>query len=219
MISILCPTRNRPENVRRLIESAWATANGPLEFVFFTDEDAPLPLDITGQGGVVVTSGPRRVFSDMWNACYEKASADVLMMGADDIVFRTPGWDTAVLDEFDRYPDRIVLVHGEDGIQGPGLGTHPFIHRRWAETLGYFSPPYFTRDFCDTWLSNLADRIGRRVFLPDVLTEHLHPGVGKAPFDKTYAEKVTRGGGADEAWAATEGERERDAQTLMAAMS
>jgi len=221
VISVLCPTRNRPGGVRRLIRSARDTAAGPLEFVFYIDDDAPgsVPPDVAATPGVLVVTGPRLVFSDMWNACYAKASADVLMMAADDIMFRTPGWDEAVLAEFARWPDRIVLVHGEDLIQGARLGTHPFVHRKWADALGYFSPTFFGRDFCDTWLSDLADRAGRRSYLPDVVIEHVHPGAGKAPFDQTYAEKVARGGDPDAVWAATIGRRERDADKLRAAMA
>jgi hypothetical protein len=221
VISVLCPTRHRPGNVQRLVWSAQASAAGLVEFVFYTDDDAPgsVPAGIAAMAGAVVVTGPRLVFSDMWNACYARASADVLMMAADDFVFRTFAWDALVLSEFARYPDQIVLVHGEDGIQGAAMGTHPFLHRRWAETLGYFSPPFFGRDFCDTWLSDLADRIGRRVYLPGLLVEHLHPGVGKAPWDATYAEKLARGGDPDATWAATEGDRARDAMVLLAAMS
>ena len=91
MISVLCPTRGRPGNVRRLVRSATGTAAGPLEFVFYIDDDAPgsVPRDVAAMDGVVVVCGPRLVFSDMWNACFAKASADVLMMAADDFVFRT----------------------------------------------------------------------------------------------------------------------------------
>lgn len=221
MISILCPTRNRPGNVRRLIESARDTADGPLEFVFYADDDAPLPPDITSQDGVVTITGPRIMMSAMWNACWDRASGEIAMMGADDIAFRTPGWDTTVLAEFTKYPDRIVLVHGQDGIQGPDLGTHSFLHRRWVETVGYFTAPYFSRDFADTWINDLAIRIGRRVYLPEMYIEHLHPVVGKAPWDETHQERVIRGehDDVDGIWARTGDERAGDAAKLQAVMA
>ena len=51
----------------------------------------------------------------------------------DDIVLRTLGWDQLVEAVFERWPDRIVFVHGRDG----------FLHRRWVDTLSYFVPPAF----------------------------------------------------------------------------
>jgi hypothetical protein len=85
-----------------------------------------------------------------------------------------------------------VFVHGEDGHQHDRLGTHGFLSRRWVETVGYFVPPMFSSDFNDTWLTEVADRIGRRVFLPNVLTEHLHPAAGKGKWDRTHLERLER---------------------------
>ena len=95
--------------------------------------------------------------------------------------------------EFQRVPDKIVLVHGRDGIQDAGLATMGFVHRRWVETLGYLCPPYFSCDYNDLWLTEVADALHRRVFLPDVLVEHMHPVVGKAPLDTTHQERLNRG--------------------------
>jgi hypothetical protein len=222
MISLLCPTRNRPSGVRRLMSSARATAGEPfaLEFVFYTDDDAPLPDDIKDQVGVVTITGPRIVLSAMWNACYGQSSGSIVMQAADDIVFRTPKWDSLVLAEFAKYDDRIVLVHGEDGIQGGALGTHSFLHRRWCDTLGYFTAPYFSCDYGDTWINDLADRIGRRVYVPEIVTEHLHPGVGKAPFDQTHTDRVLRGqqDNVGALWESLAGERTADAEKLREAI-
>ena len=35
----------------------------------------------------------------------------------------------------------------------------------WVETVGYFVPPYFSSDFNDTWLNEVADMIGRKIYL------------------------------------------------------
>src|SRR5262245_52599602 len=128
----------------------------------------------------------------MWNRCAEAATYDVMMHCGDDIIFRTSNWDQRVIDQFDRYDDRIVFVHGEDGIQHGNIGTHGFLHRRWVETVGYFVPLYFSSDYNDLWLSQVADALGRRVYLPDVYTEHMHPVVGKAPLDQTHQDRLAR---------------------------
>lgn len=192
MISVLVPTRGRPDGVRRLVTSARDTATDEVRFVFYVDDDDEPSPAVVDELSETLLVGPRIVLSEMWNRCWEHADADVAMHCGDDIIFRTHGWDQRVLHEFDRYPDRIVFVHGEDGIQHGNIGTHGFLHRRWIETVGYFVPPYFSSDYNDLWLSEVADALGRRVYLPDVYTEHMHPVAGKAPLDLTHQERLAR---------------------------
>ncbi len=195
MITLLVPTRARPDNVRRLLTSVDDTAHGDVAAYFYVDEDDPTRDETVGVisdwGGVALV-GPRVVLSETWNRCWSEADPDVAMHCGDDIAFRTVGWDDEVLHQFDRFPDRIAFVHGEDGIQGGRIGTHGFLHRRWVEAVGYFVPPYFSSDFNDLWLSEVADALGRRVYLPDVYTEHMHPVAGKAPLDQTHRERLAR---------------------------
>lgn len=195
MISVLLPTRNRPANVRRLLSSAYETASTEVEFVVYVDDDDPSrdeTHDVLHRRGAIVIDGPRVVLSEMWNRCWERARFDVFMHCGDDIVFRTPDWDARVLDEFERWSDRIVLVHGRDGLQDDRLGTHSFLHRRWTDAVGYLVPPYFSSDYNDLWLTEVADALGRRRYLPDVYTEHMHPVAGKAPLDQTHQERLHR---------------------------
>lgn len=139
----------------------------------------------------------------------------------DDIVFRTPGWDTIVRQTFQRFPDRIVLVHGDDvSVNTDALATHGFLHRRWVETVGYFLPPLFSCDWNDVWLTEVADMIGRRVKIP-VITEHMHYSFEKRPRDATDIEREERGreDGVAELFKKTKKNRARDALKLKEAMA
>lgn len=227
LISILCPTRGRPNQVRELIHTALLTATYPdqIQFVFYVDEDDKHGAETIGileqfdpHPTSAVISGPRIVLSAMWNRCYEQARADVLMQCGDDIRFRTRDWDTAVLAQFLRFPDRIVLVHGQDGIQGATIATHGFIHRRWVQQVGYFVPPLFASDYNDLWLTYVADQLGRRIYLPDVYTEHMHPVAGKGPWDRTHSERDARhkAENCDQIWRDTVRERDADVAKLRA---
>lgn len=197
-ISLLTPTRNRPHAMFRLWESAKQTADDPkrLEIVFYMDNDDAFSLrkfeemDCPQVKGIL---GERIVLSEMWNECYKEATGDICMHCGDDIVFRTQGWDTRVLNHFSDHPDGILFVHGMDGIQDAKLGTHGFLHRNWIDTLGYFVPPYFSCDYNDTWLTEVADMLGRRIYDPEIYTEHMHWAVGKQPRDSTYSETTARG--------------------------
>lgn len=193
-ISILCPTRNRVDSMGRLVRSARETAANPteIEFIFYVDEDdqdSAVEADFLGATAV---RGPRIVLSQMWNNCWNEARYDVAMHCGDDIIFRSRDWDLQVLHAFEQYPDRVALVHGRDGYQDAALATHGFLHRNWIETLGYFVPPHFSSDYNDLWLTEVADAIGRRVYIPEIFTEHMHPVVGKGVWDQTHQERLAR---------------------------
>jgi hypothetical protein len=120
------------------------------------------------------------------------ATGDILMQCADDIRFRTVGWDERVRLAFDESADKILYVYGRDGIADERMATHGFMHRRWYETLGYFTWPEFSSDYGDLWNYTIAERLGRLHYIPEVYTEHLHPAVGKAKMDLTHRERIER---------------------------
>lgn len=196
MISVLCPSRGRPGFARELLESMRATEEYQTnELILRLDEDdhtiEEYRRNVAGSD-VQVIIGARVVLSQCWNEAYEKARHDVAMLCGDDIRFRTTGWDAQVLNEFEKVPDRLVLVHGRDGIQDDRVATHPFLHRNWVDTVGYFVPPIFASDYNDLWLTEIADQVQRRRYLPGLYTEHMHPVAGKGPMDQTHLERLTR---------------------------
>lgn len=178
--------------------SEYAIRWGEIEIVWYVDGDDVESIN-TAQREIEcglpmkLVVGERIVLSECWNRCAAVASGDILGHMGDDIIFRTEDWDAMIESAFQEYEDRIVFVHGCDGIHDARLGTHGFLHRRWVDALGYFAPPYFAHDFNDTWFTEVADIIGRRKFLPDLLTEHMHPDVGKAEYDRTYREHAEAG--------------------------
>ncbi len=229
MISLLVPTRGRPANVARFLGSAAATARTPrdVEVVFYVDDDDPARDQIADavlkSGGEIHTTllvGPRIVLSECWNHCWKACSGEILGLFGDDIVFRTADWDSEVDKAFREVNDKILFVHGRDGIAEAVFGTHGFIHQRWANTVGYFVPPYFSSDFSDTWLNDIANAIGRRRYLGSVYTEHMHPCAGKAETDRTHLERMARGvrDQVSSIYVAKAPERERDANLLRGLM-
>lgn len=209
-ISLLCPTRGRPDFMESVVGSAMETATekDSLQFIFYIDNDDtpsiakakelgekyenPLSLGcIDCPLTIRFVVGERIVLSKMWNECHMLADADIFMHLGDDIIFRTQGWDMIVRSKFNEFPDKIAFVHGYDGLQHMSFGTHGFLHRNWTDTVGYFVPPYFSSDYNDTWLNNVADMIGRNCYV-DIYTEHMHPGAGKHFYDQTHQDRLKR---------------------------
>lgn len=191
MISLLCPTRKRPQNIKRLWQSVQDTALAPehIELVVYIDDDDNSydELDVP----MTVVRGPRIVLSEMWNKCFEVSKGNVLMHCGDDITFNTQHWDDIVGAALSEYPDRIVFLYGRDGGPLSDFGTHGFIHRKWVETVGYFVPPYFSSDYNDTWLNDVAKLINRHKRV-DIYTEHHHPAFHKAELDQTHQDRLER---------------------------
>lgn len=193
MISLLLPSRKRPKEFSRMAKSVTATATHPVEIVARFDDDDKESADAAYKEGALVIIGPRiREITKCWNECFDACSGDIACQANDDLVMITPGWDQMVEKAFDEVPDKILLVHGNDVFgHGNRFGPHPFVHRKWVEALGYFIPPYFCSDFGDAWPNELADRIGRRRYVPFDI-EHHHYSYGLCEADENTLERLAR---------------------------
>lgn len=223
VISLLVPSRARPKEFKRMVESAWnnATYPGRIEVVAYLDLSDVHTTEYPYDDRILYLTGERILLSQMWNECYALASGDIVMHCGDDIVFETPSWDQIVRREFAKSEDKILLVHGDDRSPNTDLlATHGFLHRRWVEAVGYFLPPYFSSDWNDVWLTEVADMIGRRVKVP-IVTEHMHYSFGKRPNDETDRAREARGRRDDvvELYKSKARERKGDAIKLKEAMA
>ena len=188
-IDLLIPTRGRPDNVWRVLRSICATRAKPelISAHLWVDDDDKATLAIEPEltrAGVHVHSGARATLSDAYNALAEKSSGEILFSGADDIVFRTPGWDEQVREQFAA--DSFCLVYGDDCLQHENLCTHPFVSRKAVDALGYFYPETDGVNVTDVWLLFMYRELRRLRYLPDVVIEHMHFLRGLAEYDETY---------------------------------
>jgi glycosyltransferase involved in cell wall biosynthesis len=154
--------------------------------VYIDDDDIPETLATIKDLGIKYIQGPRHTLSQCCNEAAVLATGSILMYCGDDYRFREKDWDVKVITEFNKSKDKIIFVYGDDGKCGRRLGTCGFIHRRWVDTVGYFNPPYFSSWCIDGWINDIAESLGRRVYLDFVLAEHLHPMNGTAEMDSTY---------------------------------
>tara|TARA_R100001443_G_scaffold116647_1_gene137733 strand:- start:814 stop:1515 length:702 start_codon:yes stop_codon:yes gene_type:complete len=221
-ISLLCPTRKRPHFMEELYRSAFSTCSDDknIEIIFALDNDDSESIekyfDLSSERTkAVLCERLDGNLSKMWNRCHAIADGEIFMHCGDDLRFKTDGWDELVLEEFNKYEDKIVLVYGDDGIRKDDLATHGFVHKNWVDTIGYFLPPYFSSDKNDVWLTDVARRTGRLNKI-DIYTEHLHPSVGKHCWDETHNERIERGkrDKIHELYKSKQDERNRDSQKL-----
>ena len=223
MISLLVPTRGRPQQLAAMWYSAMDTAQDPndLELVIRIDDDDRSYNELMEHrppGNVAWLVGPRIVLSELWNEAWRVANGEIFMHCSDDIRFRTNDWDTRVIRAIGEYDDRILFVHGRDGIQDNNCGTHGFISKDWTDAVGYFVPPYYSSDYNDLHLTIVADKLGRRRYDPEIFTEHMHPVANKGPMDQTHLDRLARHNidQVDRIWVEKAYTRDEDAAKLAA---
>lgn len=190
VISILVPTRERPENVKRLVRSLELNTDLPelTEVLFYVDEDDRSFPMIDSNISIRVINGPRLWLSLMQNILYANAKGQILMHAGDDMTFETSGWDTIVRTKFMQTDDRIRLVFGNDlGWYGDRIALHGFVHRNWIEATGVWVAPGRMSCF-DLWLTEVARILGRLDYVESLHIPHIHyrQGQARADYDSVY---------------------------------
>ncbi len=185
-ISILTPTRGRPKGIDTYYKSLVKTAQYPdaIELLLYIDNDDPALRDYEkffrvweiGESLIDFTThvGEPISISKSWNVIAAEAQGDILLMGNDDLIAKTFGWDTKLREVTDEYPDDIYCAFFDDGINAGRHCAFPAVSRKWYETLGYFSPGIFEFFYNDTWLFDIAKRINRVRYIPEVQILHNH---------------------------------------------
>src|SRR5258708_30496544 len=160
-----------------MINSVRDTAANPdqVEIVVRFDDDDEDSANEAQKDNVVVLVGPRiRKMTVYWNQCFYACRGDIICQNNDDTVWTSKGWDVGLENAFADVPDKIMLAHFCDVFgHGSNFGPHAFVSRKWVEALGYFIPPYFSSDFGDAWICEIANMLGRRRFL-NFNIEHRH---------------------------------------------
>jgi hypothetical protein len=201
-IAVVLGSRGRPHRLETFIESMWELADGlsSHKVYVYVDDDDEATIEHSKvlkkkYDHLVFHIGPRIIMSDMVNKLYPHTSEGIIFLGGDDLMMRTQGWDSIVIQTYKECEDRILLCYGTDGGEAvhtqPNFATHPIISRRWVEIQGCVTPPYFSCDYADTWLNDLANDLGRKRLLP-IFNEHMHWSLGKSPVDMTYVENRQR---------------------------
>lgn len=181
-IITLVPSRGRPDRAARMVEAYEATAQEPdTEVLVLVDPDDPTLDQYTVHHMVL----PERMgFTRSLNYAAEQMwdRYDALGAFGDDVIFRTPGWDTRV---------KVSLItpgiaYGDDLIHGKKHPSAVWMSSAIARALGWLALPATSHQWADDAWKTLGESTQRLRFLEGVIVEHEHPAVGKADWDDTY---------------------------------
>ena len=197
LISLLLPTRGRPQEATRFFQSVIACSRylNRIEIILYIDEDdkASHCLDSV-ELDIKKIIGPNLSMGGYNMACLERASGDIIILVNDDVVIQTEGWDEAVRQVDRTFSDRIYLAYCNDLFKGKHTPTFPILSRQTCDLLGEPYPLAYRGAFIDTHLFDVFKRVkhaghNRIFYLEKVVFEHRHYRVGKASFDETYRKR------------------------------
>ena len=163
MLSVLMPSRGRPDLCKKAIQSAQDTAEGELEFLVYVDEDDPTRDQYKNP-----IIGPRISAGASILALSRLAKGDMLMFGCDDFTWETKGWDRIFRE---RMPAHGLAVLYYMDRPGAAKAINPVFTRKWMEVTGLF-PGYFKHFGPDTWVIDTARKAGVLIPVNDVLIRH-----------------------------------------------
>jgi hypothetical protein len=197
MITVICPSRGRPANVARLIESFRLTrVHRSTRLIIAVDSSDP---DLVGYSNAVSGAGvfllnvdsKRRNMVQTLNQAASYAVEDVVtILGfvGDDHVFETGGWDAKLNDALQP----MMIAYGDDGHQHEALPTAVFMDANIVRALGWMAPPGLHHLYVDNAWKVLGEVMQSLRYFPEIKITHLHPHAGRAEWDTTYEDANSR---------------------------
>lgn len=187
MISLLCPTRGRPWQIRHMLWSATQNCTERFQAVFFVDlDDQATAIELQQwrehpRVSIQLVRDTRYAvpMSDMWNHCAQVALEAQpvwpLLFIDDEASFISSGWDRLLVNELMRQPDGALVVHPDDTIHGSATAGYFATTPAWVEIFGRLTPSVFTYGYADVWVMEVAQAVGRLVYVPEIVIENLAP--------------------------------------------
>lgn len=172
-VSVLMPSRGRPELAKKSIESL---GKGDFEILVYLDHDDPEFYNYRLKG-CRVSAGGRHGYGGLhnyYNLLSAQSSGDWLMLWNDDATMETKNW----VDIISKYDHTIPQVLNPWNESGDNL--FPLISRKWYEIVGHYS----RSPHADSWVQQIGQRLNLQVYVPGIRITHL----GEEMHDQTHNE-------------------------------
>ncbi len=173
-VAVCIASRGNPRKLYETLQIVLRRCTLPeTKAVIGLDQDDPtLPdtqalIDAMESDRIVVSIAPRAdTIGAVYNRCAVAVEADLYVNSADDLRFRTPGWDAVLSETAKRFPDNIgVIGFGEMPVPS-WLPACEAATRGLIDKMGYYLQDYTPYWWMDTWLFEIATMIGRTLLVP-----------------------------------------------------
>lgn len=190
-ISMLLPTRGRPEKLEKALTSYQDTVHSKTLFDvwLYIDNDDAVTINFLNSDKLKKYSftihwviGERPVSQgEMVNKLVHACTSNpgIYIPTGDDYIYSEPDWDIKIRDAFNAVPDRIALIHIPDPYSVYDEVTLPIVSAEWLNITGHLFTEYFPFWYDDIWLGEVAQLIGRVIKVP--IKVALVGGRGKTP--------------------------------------
>ncbi len=192
LTSVLCPTRNRPNQLIAMMQSCLEKTINPnlIEFCLYIDND-DFSYDINKiyeiSANTKIIRGPKMSLSSMFNSLLTVANGEFFFWSGDDVSFQSSCWDESLKMPLIGVSDRLGVVHANDlASYEQKYATIGMVHYNWVALYGHIFTPHMKDNGIDFWISEVARKSKRLFYCPDVEIEHLQYRQGKSVNDETY---------------------------------
>jgi hypothetical protein len=175
MISIIHPSRGRPQKAYETAMKWLDNAGCDVEYILSLDKDDTSLYNLDCNFVI----GDNSSAIDAINNAAEFCKGDILLVLSDDFDC-PPLWGKKILDITHGKTDWILKT--PDGIQ-EWIITMPIMDRSYYNRFGYIYYPDYLHMFCDTELTCVADLTGRKIE-GNIQFTHNHYSIGKSVKDE-----------------------------------
>lgn len=170
MISLCIATRGRPELLKETVRATAKNATRPdTRIVIALDKDDPTSTGAAaaelseelGDGVIVSIVDREDSLGAKYNRAQRACRADVYVVGCDDTVISTPGWDDIFTQASKEFTDGAFLLYFGENISKASFLPGIAISHRLVELVGFFMQPHTPFWWHDTWADEIGHMIGR----------------------------------------------------------
>jgi hypothetical protein len=189
-LGVIIPTRGRPVELARCLDSLAATAPGVGIVVVVDEDDAETMAVVERYMGRLPIHVERSLSgataAEKWNIGAASTAANTLVFAADDLVFHE-GWAEKATKALKAFPDGSALV-GFDEMAGSPHPLHYAVTRKLLDEIngGLLVAPHYRSWYMDVELCAKARQWARYIANCGAIVEHRHPQHGTAPIDDTH---------------------------------
>lgn len=184
-VSVVIPTHDRPDALRRCVEAVLAQDVEGFEIVIANDGTMPVPQDVRDDARVAVLDGPFGGPAAARNAAIRHAKGDLIAFTDDDTI-PEPGWLRAAMDALSTDRSAVGMVGRVDcppydpvfehAVHSQGVGnflTCNAVYRRWAlDSVGGFDEAFPYPHCEDRDLGYRLSRLGTISYCPAMRVVH-----------------------------------------------
>lgn len=196
------PSRGRPERFFRAIDSIVNNLATPYAYhiscTLDTDDEKmngqDVVLKIQDYKNISIQWGVSKSKIDAVNRDMPDIDWGILVVCSDDIFFNIYGFDEMIRSEMlQHFPNGDGYLHFCEKDSQSFLNVMTVCDKRYYNRFGYVYHPEYNSLFCDNEQTEVAKQLGRYIYVPYQIMEHLNPAYGYMERDEMFDRQQQEG--------------------------